>query len=98
MAETCDSNNKVIREYHSDDSFMSRCDIFTDVTEYQLCLASARESGQGKFEPKWDTKIVTPHLIEQFKLNCAASNLPVKVFVSIGGKHPFKVVAGGSLL
>ena len=96
MAETCDSNNKVIREYHHDASFMSRCDIFTDVTEYQLCLAYAGESGKGNFEPKWDTDNVTPHLIEQFKLNCAASNLPVKVFVSIGGDDPFKVAAGGA--
>ena len=96
MAETCDSNNKVIREYHHDASFMSRCDIFTDVTEYQLCLAYAGESGKGKFEPKWDTDNVTPQLIEQFKLNCDASGLPVKVFVSIGVDDPFKVAAGGA--
>ncbi|KAL5133011.1 RuBisCO-associated protein [Glycine soja] len=80
----------------SSTSMLSRCDIFTDVTEYQLCLAYAGESGKGKFEPKWDTDNVTPQLIEQFKLNCDASGLPVKVFVSIGGDDPFKVAAGGS--
>lgn len=85
----------VFREYTNDDSFTKLTDIPKDVSEIQVALTFARDydgvgSTQGKFIPYWDTAIVNPDVIANFKSKYPSA----KVLVSIGNnkRHfPFKI-------